>query len=166
LKMTHSGFATMAAIVPQMSEGYSREGSTLRHREYFDRSMETGAGGIYATAEDLLRWNKALDSPGLLSAHAPELMFTAHPPGNYGYGCFVETSPRRKIYHEGGDPGFAAFEACYLISMSSLLFWPTRMIPRSGILQTPWQSICLVTEYDALQDLLRTMLPKKPYCQR
>jgi CubicO group peptidase (beta-lactamase class C family) len=29
LKMTHSGFATMAAVVPQMSEGYSREGSTL-----------------------------------------------------------------------------------------------------------------------------------------
>ena len=112
-KMTHSGFATMAAIVPQMSEGYSREASTLRHREYFDRSMETGAGGIYTTAEDLLRWNKALDSPGLLSAHALELMFTAHPPGNFGYGWFVETSPRRKIYHEGGDPGFAAFEARY-----------------------------------------------------
>ena len=90
-----------------------REGSTLRRREYFDRSMETGAGGIYANAEDLLRWNKALDSPGLLSRHALELMFTAHPPGNYGYGWFVETSPRRKIYHEGGDPGFAAFEARY-----------------------------------------------------
>ena len=113
LKMAHSGFATMAAIVPQMAEGYTREGSTLRRREYFDRSMETGAGGIYANAEDLLRWNKALDSPGLLSRHALELMFTAHPPGNYGYGWFVETSPRRKIYHEGGDPGFAAFEARY-----------------------------------------------------
>jgi hypothetical protein len=25
----------------------------------------------------------------------------------------VESSPRRKIYHEGGDPGFAAFEARY-----------------------------------------------------
>ena len=37
----------MAAIVPQMSSGYSREGSTLQHREYFDRSMETGAGGIF-----------------------------------------------------------------------------------------------------------------------
>ena len=34
-------------------------------------------------------------------------------PGNYGYGWFVENSPRRKIYHEGGDPGFAAFEARY-----------------------------------------------------
>ena len=50
----------MAAIVPQMADGYSRDGSTLVRREYFDRSMETGAGGIYTTAEDLLRWNKAL----------------------------------------------------------------------------------------------------------
>jgi len=110
LKMTHSGFATMAAVVPQMAEGYSREGGSLVRREYFDRSMETGAGGIYTTSEDMLRWNKALDSPGILSAHALELMFTAHPPGNHGYGWFVESSPRKKIYHEGGDPGFAAFE--------------------------------------------------------
>src|SRR5437899_5561192 len=29
LKMTHSGFVTMAAVVPQMSEGYSREGGAL-----------------------------------------------------------------------------------------------------------------------------------------
>jgi D-alanyl-D-alanine carboxypeptidase len=113
LKMTHSGFAPMAAVVPQMSEGYSREGGTLTRREYFDRSMETGAGGIYSTAEDMLRWNKGLDAPGLLSAQGLEFMFTAHPPGNYGAGWFIETSPRRKIYHEGGDPGFAAFEARY-----------------------------------------------------
>jgi D-alanyl-D-alanine carboxypeptidase len=113
LKMTHSGFATMAAVVPQMAEGYSREGGSLVRREYFDRSMETGAGGIYTTSEDMLRWNKGLDSPGILSAHALELMFTAHPPGNYGYGWFVESSPRKKIYHEGGDPGFVAFEVRY-----------------------------------------------------
>jgi len=99
----------MAAIVPQMSEGYSREGSTLHHREYFDRSMETGAGGIYTTAEDLLRWSNALDSPGILSAHALEFMFTAHPPSNYGAGWFIDTSPHRKIYHEGGDPEIRSF---------------------------------------------------------
>ena len=113
LKMAHSGFVTMAAIVPQMAEGYTREGGTLLHREYFDRSMETGAGGIYTNAQDLLRWNKALDSPELLSAHALELMFTAHPPANYGYGWFVETETRRKINYEGGDPRPAAFEARY-----------------------------------------------------
>jgi D-alanyl-D-alanine carboxypeptidase len=113
LEMTRSGFATMEAIVPQMAEGYSREGNAIHHREYFDRSMETGAGGIYTTADDLLRWNKALDSPGLLSAQGLDFMFTAHPPGNYGAGWFIETLPRRKIYHDGGDPGFAAFEARY-----------------------------------------------------
>jgi CubicO group peptidase (beta-lactamase class C family) len=113
LKMGHSGFASMAAIVPQMADGYSRDGSTLVRREYFDRSMETGAGGIYTTADDLLRWNKVLDAPGLLSAQGLDFMFTPHPPGNHGAGWFIETSPRRKIYHEGGDPGFAAFEARY-----------------------------------------------------
>jgi hypothetical protein len=94
---THSGFASTLAIVPQMAEGYTREDGILRHRDYFDRSLEIGAGGIYTNAEDLLLWNKALDSPGLLSAHALGLMFTAHPPGKYGYGWFVETSPRHKI---------------------------------------------------------------------
>ena len=113
LKMIHSGFAPTLAIVPRMAEGYARDGNALRHRDYFDRSLEIGAGGIYANAEDLLLWNSALDAPGLLSGHSLELMFTAHPPGNYGYGWFVETKPQHKIYHEGGDPGFAAFEARY-----------------------------------------------------
>jgi CubicO group peptidase (beta-lactamase class C family) len=99
----------MAAMVPQMSEGYSRDGSTLIRREYFDRSMETAARGIYTIAEDLLRWNKALDSPGLLSAQTLDFMFTPHLRGNYGTGWVIETSPRRKIYHEGGDPGFVGF---------------------------------------------------------
>jgi CubicO group peptidase (beta-lactamase class C family) len=113
LGMTHSGFAAMDAIVPEMAEGYSRAGSSLICRGYFDRSMETGAGGIYTTGEDLLQWNKALDAPGIPSARSLALMFTPHPPGNYGYGWFVETSPLRKEYHEGGDPGFAAFEVRY-----------------------------------------------------
>jgi CubicO group peptidase (beta-lactamase class C family) len=103
----------MAAIVPQMAEGYSREGDLLQRREYFDRSMETGAGGIYTTADDMLRWNNGLDSPGLLSTKGLDFMFTPHPPGNYGAGWFIESSPRLKICHEGGDPGFAAFEVRY-----------------------------------------------------
>lgn len=113
LKMSQSGFVSTLSVVPQMAEGYTREGNTLRHRDFFDRSLEIGAGGIYTNAEDLIRWNAALDSPGFLSAHALELMFTAHPPGKYGYGWFIDASPRRKTYHEGGDPGFAAFEARY-----------------------------------------------------
>ena len=40
-------------MVPQMSEGYSRDGNTLIRREYLDRSMETGARGIYTTARKI-----------------------------------------------------------------------------------------------------------------
>ena len=75
---------------------------------------QTGANDEAGRIQALeLAWNHALDAPGFLNAHSLDLMFTAHPPGNYGYGWFVETQPRRKIYHEGGDPGFAAFELRY-----------------------------------------------------
>jgi len=113
LKMVHSGFASTLAVIPEMAEGYAFENGRLRHRDYFDRSLETGAGGIYTTARDLVLWNRALDAPGLLTSRSLDLMFSPHPPGNYGYGWFVDGAPRRRIYHEGGDPGFAAFEARY-----------------------------------------------------
>lgn len=113
LKMAHSGYASTLAVIPQMAEGYVFENGQLRHRDYFDRSLEVGAGGIYTTVEDLVLWNRALNAPGLLTSRSLDLMFSAHPPGNYGYGWFVEGAPRRKIYHEGGDPGFAAFEVRY-----------------------------------------------------
>jgi D-alanyl-D-alanine carboxypeptidase len=113
LKMAHSGFASTVAIIPDMVEGYAFENGQLRHRDYYDRSLEVGAGGIHTTVEDLILWNRALSAPGLLTSRSLDLMFRAHPPGNYGYGWFIEGAPRRRIYHEGGDPGFRAFEVRY-----------------------------------------------------
>jgi D-alanyl-D-alanine carboxypeptidase len=113
LGMANSGFVSSLAVVPKMAEGYTRENGTLRHRDYFDRSLEIGAGGIYTTLADLVRWNQALDTPGFLKAESLKQMFSVHPPGNYGYGWFIDDKPIRRIYHEGGDPGFAAFEARY-----------------------------------------------------
>jgi D-alanyl-D-alanine carboxypeptidase len=113
LKMLHSSYASTLAVIPRMADGYTFENNQLRHRDYFDRSLELGAGGIVTTVEDLVLWNHALDAPGFLSSRSLSLMFTAHPPGNYGYGWFIDGPPQRKIYHEGSDPGFAAFEARY-----------------------------------------------------
>jgi CubicO group peptidase (beta-lactamase class C family) len=45
LKMSNSGFEPTTAIVSKMAEGYTRENGILRHRDYFDRSLEIGAGG-------------------------------------------------------------------------------------------------------------------------
>lgn len=113
LGMAESGFVSVVAVVPKMAEGYTRENGKLRHRDYFDRSVEIGAGGIYTTVADLVRWNHALDAPGFLKAESLKQMFSVHPPGNYGYGWFIDDKPIHRIYHEGGDPGFAAFEARY-----------------------------------------------------
>jgi D-alanyl-D-alanine carboxypeptidase len=113
LKMSNSGFAPTTAIVSKMAEGYTRENGILRHRDYFDRSLEIGAGGIYTTVGDLLLWNHALNVPGFLRADSLNEMFSVHPPGNYGYGWFIEDKPVRRLFHEGGDPGFTAFEARY-----------------------------------------------------
>lgn len=113
LAMTHSEFAATTAVIPDMTVGYTRKDGKLWHRMCFDRSLEIGAGGISTTVDDLVLWNRALDAPGFLTAQSLRAMFSVHPPGNYGYGWFIQDKPVRKIYHEGGDPGFAAYEARY-----------------------------------------------------
>jgi D-alanyl-D-alanine carboxypeptidase len=112
--MNDSGFAATLAVVPQMAEGYAKDGNSVRHRDYFDRSLEVGAGGVYSTAHDLLLWDHALNSDKLLNHKWLDVMFTPSPQGNYGFGWFIEKKPRTKYFHEGSDPGFAAFEIRYL----------------------------------------------------
>jgi len=132
--MTSSGFASTLAIVPQAAEGYARDDKALRHRDYFDRSLELGAGGIYSTVGDMARWNAALDGGRLLNRDSLAKMFTPSVPGDYGYGWFVTLRPRLREFHEGSDPGFAAFEARYpdagtlIVVFSNLEDAPVRKI--------------------------------------
>ena len=74
------------------------------------RFAEAGAGGIHTTVRDLLRWDSALYTDTLAPRPFIDRIFTANNKGNYGYGWFV-TADRdgKRIWHEGSDPGFAAF---------------------------------------------------------
>jgi D-alanyl-D-alanine carboxypeptidase len=132
--MTSSGFASTLAIIPRAAEGYARDGNVLRHRDYFDRSLELGAGGIYTTVQDMARWSDALDSGRIVSPSMLRTMFAPSIPGDYGYGWFIDKAPRLREYHEGSDPGFAAFEARYpddgllVIVLSNLEDAPVRRI--------------------------------------
>jgi CubicO group peptidase (beta-lactamase class C family) len=72
LEMNASGFAPTSTVIPQMAEGYAKDGQSLRHRDYFDRSLEIGAGGVYSTASDMLRWNEALNGEKLLNRKSLE----------------------------------------------------------------------------------------------
>jgi hypothetical protein len=64
-----------------MAVGYTREDGRIRLRDYFDRSLEIGAGGIYTTVDDLAIWNHALDKPGFLTQRSLGQMFSIHPLG-------------------------------------------------------------------------------------
>src|SRR5436190_20796573 len=38
-------------VVPHLAEGYTREDNGFRHHDYFDRTLEIGAGGVHATVQ-------------------------------------------------------------------------------------------------------------------
>jgi len=76
----------------------------------------TGAGGLYSTVEDLLKWDQALYTDKLVSAAALEEAYTAATlkDGNstgYGFGWRVmkKESGGKVVNHSGGLNGFRTF---------------------------------------------------------
>jgi CubicO group peptidase (beta-lactamase class C family) len=110
--MNDSGYSPTTAVVAREARGYKREGGKLRHGMLFNRSLELAAGGIHTTVHDVLRWDQILYTQKLVGQRELNLMFTVHLPGEYGYGWFIRTEQGLiVISNEGGDPGFAAYEA-------------------------------------------------------
>jgi CubicO group peptidase (beta-lactamase class C family) len=95
-------------VVPDMASGYVPEGAAgLRKAPFLDWSVKTGNGSLYSTADDLLRWARAVRSPGLFTAQTIEQMFTEHVDG-VGFGWFIRKAPRRSVAINGRSPGFSA----------------------------------------------------------
>ena len=72
-------------------------------------AVAIGAGGIYSTVDDMLRWSLAQDTDRLLSPTSRAAMLTDYG-FNYGFGIrFAPKFGRRLIWHTGNDPsaGFA-----------------------------------------------------------
>lgn len=69
-----------------------------------------GNGGILSTAEDMLRWHRALMGNTILSAESKALLFTPHVPEDaegvyhYGYGWSVvpDYKGKKLVWHNGG----------------------------------------------------------------
>jgi len=110
LKMRDTGLAATNAVVRHQAEGYTPENGVLRRRDYFDRSLETGAGGLHSTLADLARWDQALYTEQLVPKAYLERVVTGNNKGKYGYGWFVkDDGGGRRIYHGGSEPGYSAF---------------------------------------------------------
>jgi CubicO group peptidase (beta-lactamase class C family) len=76
-------------VVQNLATGYLKSSNVLRHMQYWNMSSAFGAGSLYSTTDDLLKFDQALYSPTFLSENSRSAMFTA---GLNGYGCGWELS--------------------------------------------------------------------------
>jgi D-alanyl-D-alanine carboxypeptidase len=134
LGMSDSGYDSNVAIIKHRAVGYGVDGQRLRYTDYVDWSLPYAAGGLYSTVEDLSRWDRALYTAKLLSRVWLDKLFTPDPSG-YNYGWFIDgKGARLKIYHEGSNPGFAAFivrypaDRTFVVVLSNLETAPVRQI--------------------------------------
>ena len=67
------------AVVPRLASGYMPVGvRDLEPSRPFDYSSTTGAGSLYSTASDLLRWHRSLRAGRILQGESLALMFQPH----------------------------------------------------------------------------------------
>ncbi len=103
LGMNDSGYDVSAAILPQRAAGY---GPGMVNAPYTDMTVPHGAGALYSTTEDLLRWTQGLFGGRLISAASLEKMTTPFK-DNYAFGVVVtDAGGRKSVSHGGGIEGF------------------------------------------------------------
>lgn len=98
-------------------------------------SIISGAGGMYSTAKDLLKLDRALYSERIIRGTSRELMFT---PGKGDYGLGWETGNykgRKELGHSGSIEGFKSMILRYPESETCIIFL-------SNYWNTPGQEIC------------------------
>lgn len=113
LRMTKSGIEGYASPAPHRALGYRKTLAGWQHDEN-NMSYTLGSGDIHATAEDLLRWSRALDDPAYLSHASRDAMFDggSEADGWYGYGFRIQPYRRpdgsdgRLVRHGGSMDGF------------------------------------------------------------
>lgn len=111
--MTDTGLNSNTALVPRLARIYYREGAAFVKNPSINWELNRGHDGLYATAADLAKLDRALRGTALLSAATKALMNTQHNkrfpgPGfldHYGYGIFVDpyyNHGHHLLTHSGG----------------------------------------------------------------
>lgn len=106
LGMKDSGYDSNSAVVQRRAQGYVPGKNGYEHAGFIHMSIPHGAGALYSTTEDLLKWEQGLFGGKLLQAASLEKM-TKPFLSNYAFGLQVETAGGRKVIeHGGGIEGF------------------------------------------------------------
>ena len=129
LSMENTGVDDRSEIIKHRAYGYVKNLEDYTNASPMYMKNLQGAGNMYATVEDLLRWNNALYGGKLLSDKSLQLMTKAHTQENdgwiapysnsYGYGLGIATLPAtsgkgralKMYFHSGHISGFSGFMA-------------------------------------------------------
>jgi len=115
LGMKDTGIFDNAHPPAGIALGYAFEKGKASLALDWDMSWAGGAGAMYSTVGDLLRWNEALHGGRVLKPDTYQAMTTPHPlpPGasgmNYGFGVVMsEVAHLPSISHSGGLQGWSS----------------------------------------------------------
>jgi CubicO group peptidase (beta-lactamase class C family) len=114
LEMHDTGVHSSTAIIEHEATGYSYETGKATKALNWDMSRAGGAGALYSTVEDLLRWNEGIFAGKVLSEESLKAAFTPvkltsgeDPMMSYGYGWMTgERRGLKTIFHGGGLHGW------------------------------------------------------------
>ena len=103
LGMKDTGYDWSETIIPKRASGYDKTFSGYRNTSFIDMSLPYSAGSLYSTVEDLLIWDKALQTDKLLSNKWKEELFKPRIDalgGKYAFGWMLN---KKKIGNEEYD---------------------------------------------------------------
>jgi CubicO group peptidase (beta-lactamase class C family) len=113
LGLKDSGYDSNSAMIPHRASGYTRNNDRFENAGFIHMSVPQGAGALYSTAEDLLKWEQGLFGGKVVQTASLEKMTTPFE-NNYAFGLQVDTVGGRKIIdHGGGIEGFNTELAYY-----------------------------------------------------
>src|SRR5690606_15399848 len=113
LGMADSGYDSNAAVIDRRASGYAPTPDGPVNAGFVHMSIPHAAGALYSTAEDLLKWQRALYGGKLLSSASLEKMTTPFL-NDYAFGVTVsEQRGRKRFQHGGGIQGFNTSLAYY-----------------------------------------------------
>ncbi len=103
LGMINSGYDWFENILSKRATGYDKKFTGYKNSPFLDMSLPYAAGSLYSTVEDLLIWDKALQTDKLISAKFKEEIFKPRVDafgGKYAFGWSLQ---KKKIGNEEFD---------------------------------------------------------------
>jgi CubicO group peptidase (beta-lactamase class C family) len=110
LNMNTSAFGSHNAADSKLSKAYTGLPAAYTEAEFWHDSWMLGAGGAFASAADVHKWMRAVNSGRVLDVIHTQMLFKKHKKAGkdyYGYGWQTGMRKGHKyIFHDGGTLGY------------------------------------------------------------